>query len=386
MTGSVLSDTEALLDEARASTGLVDFGDERFVPALESLLGAVDTDTNLTDEARARERAGLVASLASRLRMQEFVRVNPGVLDEEILAPVVIVGLQRTGTSKLFRVIGSDPQWNVLITWQMLNPIPLGDAPLPPGEPDPRIAVAEEMARRWTEAGAQAAHSIEPMAPEMEHPMLAKSFVAPSPGLLVPSHQAWCETADYHPAYDYLKLQLQAVQYQNHGGGKRWILKTPFHLHNLPTLLDTFPDATLVMTHRHPRSSVASMCAIVELNQRTVVTSVDHELIAACWLRLLSLGIERYVAFRDDHPEVPVVDVKFSDVVTDAEGVVRQIYADAGVPFTDDTAQAIADWERDNPRNKDGIHTYDLAAYGLTDTDIDNAFHDYLHRYATWLT
>jgi hypothetical protein len=376
---------EALLDEARDVTRLQDYGDDRFLPALAVYVESINEDDNLRDEARAREHSGIVASLASRLHVQEFVRQHPSVLDEQITAPVIIVGLQRTGTSKLFRVIGNDPQWNVLLTWQVLNPVPLGELP-GPGEPDPRIAFAEEFAARWAATGAQAAHSVEPLAPEMEHPMLGKSFVTPSPGLLVPKHQAWCETADYHPAYDYLKLQLQAMQFQIDGSSKRWILKTPFHLHNLSTLMDTFPDATLVMTHRHPRSSVASMLRIVELNQRTVMKTLDMDLVASSWLRILSLGLERFLIFRDQcGDDVPIVDIPYSDVVRDSHGVLRKIYAESNMPFTAETVASIEAWERDNPRNKDGKHTYDLSAYGLSEEDIEAAFHDYLERYADWI-
>jgi hypothetical protein len=375
--GSAVNEVMA---EARAVTGLHDFGDDAFRQPLAVLLDAMTGEADLTEEALSGQRAEIVGQLCLRLRTEDFLTRFPDIVDQPVVAPVVIVGPQRSGTSKLFRLIAADPQWNRLLTWQAMNLVPLG-----PGKPDgddPRVALAERRVEelRWL----QPAHTVDAHAPEMEAFLLAANFLTNSPTRLVPTHQRYTETADFAPSYRYLRRQLQFLQWQTDSpAGRRWILKSPTHLPSLEALVAEFPDATLVMTHRHPRTNVASMLKLVELAQQHYARTVDRDRIRECWLHILRLNIARFLAFRRDHGDGRMVDIAYRQVDEDAVAAVRVIYERSDAPFTHETLTAISSWEQDNPQHQQGSFDYNLADFGLDDNDINILFAEYIDRFST---
>jgi hypothetical protein len=142
-----------------------------------------------------------------------------------------------------------------------------------------------------------------------------------------------------------------------------------------------FPDATLVMTHRHPRTNVGSMLKLVELAQTRFAQVVDRDAIRDAWLRILTLNVERFLEFRDDGHQDDFVDITYPEVVHDSLTAVERIYAAAGAELTDQTVRAARAWEAEHPRGEGGVFEYDLADYGLTDDDVERAFAAYITRF-----
>ncbi len=375
---------EDLLDEARTRSHLEDFGELDPLPALRSLVDAINAESFLRPTARAHRRREIVTDLITRLQMEDAFRRHPEIADQPVTAPLVIIGLQRTGTSKLFRAIASDPRWVVLRTWQGLHPIPIG-APGSEEDRRERVALAQQWVDLQTELGLQPAHRVDPDAPEMEFLLLTKTWMFPTPTLVVPTHQRWCEQADYVDIYRYFRRQLQFLQWQNDDPpGARWLLKYPYHLANLHALATVFPDTSFVMNHRHPGTSVASMMRIVELMQ-TGVADRDARAAAHEWFHILTFEIDRCLEYRDSREAIPVLDVAYRDVERDAAGVTRTIYEWVGLPFEESAEVAIRAWEDENPRHRDGVFTYDLSDYSLGNADVEMAFSRYLERFADWL-
>jgi hypothetical protein len=361
---------------------LEDFGQDDFEAPLRVQLQAMRDEANLSEAGMQAQLEDMLALICVSLRCQAHFKAHPEIEAQEVVAPVVIVGLQRTGTSKLFRNIAADPQWNVLYTWLGLDPVP--PEGWQPGTLDPRLAQAEAWCegRRWMAK----AHGFYPTAPEMEALLMKRTFMLNIPALLIPSHQAWLERADFTEAYRFLRRQLQFLQWQTGApAGRRWILKSPPHLLTLKALTSVFPDATLVMTHRHPRSSVGSMFKLVEIAQQEYAVTVDRDQIRRVWLRNLSLAISRFMEFRAQADRDVIIDVSFRDFVGDPLPTMKRIYDFAGVRFTQQTDSAARAWERDNPRHSEGKFEYDLADFGATEADIDSAFEPYLRAYENYL-
>jgi hypothetical protein len=378
MTGADVPNATSLVAAARDETGLHDFGPESFVDALDVLVESMKHEARLTPDGLHEQLEQSKRSLVTHLRMQHYLDRYPEILAEPIVAPVVIVGPQRTGTSKLFRMIAADPQWNVLMTWQALNLVPFG-GDRPDGH-DPRVDFAEEWVREMS--WLQPAHTLDARAPEMEALLLAGTFMLNAPTRIVPTHQKWCEDADYTDFYRHLRKMLQFLQWQVHAeSGRRWILKSPPHLPNLRALVSVFPDATLVMTHRHPRTNVGSMLKLVELAQTRFAQTVDRDAIRDAWLRILTLNIERFLEFRDNGHDDDFVDIGYPEVTRDSMTAIARIYAAAGADFTDDTARNAHAWEAEHPQGEGGVFEYDLADYGLTDDDIAREFATYIARF-----
>jgi hypothetical protein len=370
-------DLGSVLAAARASTGLGDFGDDRFAEPLAVLLDAVRSEADLTDAALAEQRGEFVHSAEVRLRAQDWFARSPEILDEVVDPALVIVGPQRSGTSKLFRLIAADDRWTKLITWQAQNPIPL----VPPGsvEPDPRIAEAEAFVERmrWL----QPAHEMDAHAPEMEAMIMNLGFMTNSPTRIVPSHQQYCEHADHTSVYDFLHAMLQFIQWQNGGPTGQWILKSPTHLPTLRELSTRYPDTVLVMTHRHPRTSVASMLKLAELGTANYARHTDRARVRDFWLHILQLNMERFLAFREQGTMTRWVDVPYRELRDDSLASVERIYDAVGVDDSEETRAALERWERDNPPNKQGEFSYQLEDYGLTDDDVEREFSGYIRAF-----
>jgi hypothetical protein len=370
---------EALNAEARRLTGLDDFGPNTFDEPLRVLLDCILCEGNLTEVGLQRGLQSMIKHLSSRLRMQEFFAQHPEIEDQPIVAPVVIIGMQRTGTSKLFGNIAADPQWNVLYTWQALNPIP--PAGWEPGMPDGRLAEAEAFCEQ--QRFMAQAHKFEARSPEMEALLISQCFMVSSGQYLIPTHHKWLETADFNPVYRQFKRQLQFLQWQNRSQpGRRWILKTPGHLFALDALLKVFPDAKLVMTHRHPRSSVGSMCKLVEITQQQVAKSIDCSLIGKTWLRIMAFSIDNFMRLYAREGTSRVINVDYRDLTGDPLPAIRRIYDFAEMPFTAQTEEAAARWHAENPQHSEGKFQYALADYGIDDGDIEVAFANYLQAFA----
>lgn len=374
-------DADALTAEAQRRTGLDDFGPEDFDFALRKLVEGMRDEAELSEAGMQAQLQEIVGHLCISLRMQAFFAAYPEIKEQEIVAPVVIIGLQRTGTSKLFRNIAADPQWNALYTWLAVNPIPPDG--WRSGSPDPRLAQARAWCenRKWLGK----AHGFYAEEPEMEALLMLHTFMINNPARLMPKHQAWLEQADFSPCYRHLKRQLKFLQWQTGAPpGRRWILKSPPHLLSLNALADAFPDAHLVMTHRHPAFSVGSMFKLTELSQARHANKVDRDKIRECWLRNLSTAIERFIDFRSCRPDMPIIDTAFRDFVTNPLPVVKAIYNRVGARYTRESEEAAAEWHQANPRRREGKFEYSLEEFGATEADIERAFADYLSQYRDW--
>jgi hypothetical protein len=379
-----------VLSAAQAEAGSSDFGDDYFVEPLSRMIDALNESRWAEDFDKVlphnglhgggdlqNERRAIVFALVERLQMEEYFKRHPEIEERPIERPVIGVGRQRTGTSKFFGVLASEPRWNTLPYYQAIYMTPVD------GEPDPRIELARAGATAATAGGY---HTFDAEAPEMEALLLHRNFMSMTVARLLPSHWQWCQTADYRPAYRYLRRQLQFVQWQNdYPAGRRWLLKTPPHLLNLPSLVDAFPDAKLVMTHRHPRESVASLLRVVEVTLANSGQVLDPDVVRANWLENQVLATQRYLDFRDGPEGDRFVDVGYREVVDDAAGAVKRVYDFVGEPFTAETESCVREWERRNPQHVLGRFDYSLEQYGLTDADIDELFGEYIERYRPWL-
>ena len=79
----------------------------------------------------------------------------------------------------------------------------------------------------------------------------------------VPSYAQWCEDEDPVPAYRHMANLLRLIGWSQQESSLRpWILKTPQHMLDLPALLEVFPDARLIFTHRDPKQFVASAASL----------------------------------------------------------------------------------------------------------------------------
>jgi len=379
-------DEAALLAEARASTGLHDFGDERFRVPLRALLASLREEAPLNAVGIAMLRGRILESLMTRLRTEDWIRRYPEIEREEIAAPIVVVGQTRTGTTMLQRLLASDPRHHGPLWWEVRFPAPL------PGtrwdEPDPRIPIAEaEVAGVLAADPEQASiHPWDAQAPDEEIMLLEHSFLSHVPEAFtnVPSYRAWIDDQDWTPAYATLRRFLQFLQWQKRQRGvlrERWVLKTPGHLGYLDTLLRVFPGALVVQTHRDPVQTIPSAASLNRSLWRLSSDAVDDRELARQWQQRMAWAVRRCLASRERIPERQIADVWFLDALAKPLEVVAQIYGRFGIPLTAEARAAFETWLANNRRDKRPPHEYTLAEFGLTESEIRADFGDYRRRF-----
>lgn len=379
-------DAKTLLEEATRLTGLDDFGDPSFRAPFERLVASLAGEAGLNAAGRAAQHQRVLDILVTRARTEAWFRKHPEILEEEIRAPLVIVGLPRTGTTMLHRVIAADPGFDCARWYECRFPAPPIDWDWV--APDPRIVVAEQEIAQMLEFVPELAstHPFDAVGPDEEVMLLEQaflSFTAESYGDM-PAFGAWRAQQDQGPSYAYLKRMLQFLQWQHARLGRareRWVLKAPQHLAYMPELFANFPDATVVQTHRDPVQSIPSICSMVHYLWELGADAPDAHAAGAQWSKLFIDALLACMAFRDAGHEDRFVDVWFLDTVKDPLGVVGRIYEFLGRPLTPIAEDQMRRWTEDNAREKRPTHEYTLEKFGLSAADINGRLADYNERF-----
>jgi len=250
-------DERSLIDAACATTALLDFGEDDWREPFSVLVKALEEEAELTLMGRLMARSDIVLWLSSRLRVVDTLKKHPEIVEQTIVAPMVIVGLPRSGTSILFELLSQDQDVGVAMMWEALQPCPPPEADTYAS--DPRIEQAHQLFTQWNRVAPEFAsmHEMRGDIPAECGLLMAGTFISDHNASLhqTPSYSAWCAGADFVPVYEYHKKILQILQWKNPRG--RWLLKAPEHQVHLDTLLKVYPDARIVQTHRDPIKCMA---------------------------------------------------------------------------------------------------------------------------------
>lgn len=380
-------DPAAVMADAQRKEELSDWGPGEFDGALRMLL-ADYARADLNEIGVHILRSGIVHSLRMRLRAQEWIRRHPEILDERVAAPIVVVGMMRSGTTLLQRLLAADPRFVCAYGWEVVEVAPrlnhrFSDAP------DPRIAISEAREAKSRELAPEL-FSIHPMyarEAEEEIVFLADAFLShvPESGAHLPRYRSWLDGQDFSPAYGYLHRMLQFLQWQkrqrgNHG--RRWVLKSPAHLGYLNLLRAQFPDLHIVHMHRDPRTTIASGASLNATLHAMHADTVDLHRVGAQWLERMGWTNDRAMAVRDGWTDqaAVVTDIGFDEAVTDPIGQVARVYDAVGLPLTAQAEDAMRRWLAHRPRELPRP-PYGLQTYGLRPEQVDERFTLYKKRF-----
>lgn len=375
---------EGLLAAAAAETGLDDFGDRHFLTGLTALVNALPKEAQLNAIGEQMVYGGIIRLLNSRLRYVRDLKANPEIAQEQIVKPIIILGLPRTGTSKLQRVMSADPTVQRLDFWKTIHPAPFpGEVP---GQPTARIEAAKvtEQTLATMFPGWMARHPMEALEPDEELHLMDGSFECVISWLFsrVPSYYAYISRCDPRPMYRYLHGLLQYLQWQDGGGrGRPWIMKSPVHIGALPTLLETFPDAVLVHCHRDLQKVIPSFASLIEEGRKIGSDTVDPVEIGRDMCEYWASSLDRYLVDRAKLPADRIMDVQFDDIRRDIVAVIRRVYDRAGRVLTAEAIAAFKAYDARRPEHHWGTYEYSHARYGYTPEQIDAHFAAYRERY-----
>jgi hypothetical protein len=375
--------TEArLLEQAAAASGLSDFGEHvDFRIGLQVLIGAAD-DAGVTGEARDMLEAGWVASLSTRLQMVELRRQQPEIAAEEIVGPLAVIGLPRTGTSALVDLLAQDPAARAPMQWETANLFP------PPRRAawssDPRIAQMQAIFDQMAAVNPivkLGLHTFGAMLPDECNSFLALDFRSPNLSVMggLPLYSEWLRHGDVPRPYATHRMVLQHLQH--HGPAGRWTIKSPFHCFTISQLLAEYPDAMLVQTHRDPIELMPSMCGLYSTIRGETADDPGRSVTGRELVELWGTGLQRALASRlDPAVDARVFDVSHRSMLNDPLSTIRSVYEHFDLPFTADTEQAMQRW-LDNPSQHLSSVKFTLNDFGLDPEQVEAGFGEYRNRF-----
>jgi hypothetical protein len=374
---------EDLHASASRITGLTDFGADDYRDGLAVLLESYARDAGLTPLGSKVMRAFLRGALVARLLSQAAWDSRPDYAAVAIERPIFVTGLPRTGTTALHRLLVADPAHQGLEAW-------LTEAPQPR---PPRESWAADPFFRRIQAGYEAHHAEHPefmgvhymAADQVEEcwQLLRQSMRSISYECLahLPAYSSWLRGQDWAGAYRRHRRNVQLIGLPDRD--RRWVLKNPSHLFALDALLEAYPDALVIQTHRPAREAIASACSLAAQASAGWSAIFQGPVIGHDQLELWADGVRRCTAARPRHDPAQFYDVNYHDFTADPAGTVESAYAHFGLPLTGRAVDAMRALQA---RNLSGdarpVHRYALSDFGLTGEEVDERFAGYPHAAA----
>lgn len=372
---------EALVEAAIKEAGSSDFGGDSYREPLEILTASMKEEAGLSTFGRMATSNMIKSQLVTRLRLQEWTKANPEVAEEKIERPWIILGLPRTGTSILSQLLGLDPMVRPLLQWEARAVVP--PPTLATEHTDPRIAASDatmgQLLKMNPAIGAM--HPFGAMLAEECIPlmMLDLRCLGMETQGYVPSYGKWLQSCDMRPAYAWHKKSLQVLQSAK--PTMAWSLKTPNHLWNLETLLEFYPDARLIWTHRDPGPVTTSVASLNSTMQGIFARNRDHLKVGEEWLGKLRHAIARGTAFDEQAEDGWCVHVHYSEMMKDPAGTMRRIYAHFGETPSELHERRIKAFLSERHQTHAGKHVYDPADFGWSYDGLAEIWSDYTEKY-----
>jgi hypothetical protein len=364
---------EAAKADAARATGLDDFGADDFEEGLAVFCDSVEEDAKLDMVGREVVRAFLRRILSNRLLLIEYRK--RGEETPELVPPVIVLGLPRTGTTYLHRLLAQDPVAHGPPAWQVWRPLPRLTGP----DRRREITIRALEGLRQLSPSLDTKHYQDADEPEECYHLLDPSFRGPGLTMLchARSFWEWVRQQDIRPAYEMYHEYLRIIQAT--APGKRLTLKAPLHTPYMEEIAAEIPGVRFVQTHRDVAQVAASMASLAWSMFAVTSPRLDPKDLGVMIVDLLRWLAETSTAQRE-RSQLPVVDVQYRDLVADPVTTVHHIHEQHGLEWTPAIEQAVKDGVANRPQHKQGKHRYQLADFGVTEAALREALAPYINR------
>jgi len=336
------------------------------------LVQSINEEAQLSPFGKLMIKEKLIGQLENRLWAEQWFKHHPEVLEQQLLPICLITGLQRTGTTKMQRLLSRQNGARPLLSWEALYPAPLG-------EPDEKAkrqkrTVRNAKAVKFISPTFQSIHPIVPTEPEEDVLLLDVHFMSTSSEAImhVPTYASWLNQQDQSQAYSYERKLLLLLQWQR--SGSYWVLKSPHHLQYLDKFTNVFPNSKVIWMHREIEKSVPSFLSMLYFSRGMFSKNVRMDEIKSHWIQKMSDMLEAGLQFRNDNASA-VHDVKFDALMKNEINEVNRIFSDMKLNEVLPTAA------RTTNERYVSKHQYDLKDWGLDITGLQNKFQKYNDLY-----
>ncbi len=362
-------DFDALIHKARKNTRQTSLGADFNEDALKILLKSINEEAGLHPFGQLMIKEKLISQLENRLWAEYWLRKYPEILKQQVLPIVLVTGLQRTGTTKMQRLLSQQLGARPLPSWEALYPAPIGNKE----ETKKRISRTQrnERAVRWISPAFHDIHPISTHKPEEDVLLLDVHFMSSSAEAImhVPTYANWLSKQNPTDAYQYEKKLLLLLQWQRNGG--YWVLKSPHHLEHLENFISVFPATKIIWMHRQLEQCVPSFLSMLYYSRSMFTKNVDKEIIKRHWLPKLREMLWSGQEFDANHSD-KVLDVYFADFMQLEKSVLRDVMV-----FIKENRKKSGTMENTPQKSFQSRHRYTLQDWGLNDAIIQNEFDFY---------
>ena len=367
-----------LIETAKRRCGLDDFGHGDFFEALSRLLQSCQDEAQLNLIGKIALKVDVLETLSARLQMERDRQLHPNIARQEIHQPLFIVGLPRSGTSVLHRLLGADPGHRSPLMWEVR-------APSPPTRHDQkrRIRRATQSCNffNWLVPTFGHVHSVGAEVPQECVSLMTPTFLSDQFDAMyyVPSYRTWFFRQDLRLAYEYHRRFLQHLQFRQ--AARRWVLKAPTHMFAMPALLSVYPDALFVQTHRTPVDSMASVSSLVTILRSAFSDAVDPFIVSREAIDYWSETMEKFLYERDRLANNHICDVQYDEIRREPIAAVRRIYEFFDWSLSQEAEQRMRVLVAGQAERQSANHRYDLSQFGATADEVLSAFATYCERF-----
>jgi hypothetical protein len=370
-----------LLEAAARRTRLQDWGDPWFKEALAALVESVNQEGKLTFFGRFSLRQFLIGNLCSRLRMIEVLKRYPEIQQQKIQKPIFITGWYRSGTTHLHNLVALHPDLRAPLFWELRHPCPtLNPKTADPGKQIRKVTLAGKI-HRYLAPGFSAIHALEAERPEECLHLFDKACAGTTSFFMTEakSFAWWLLDHGIQHGYDFYKIQLQLLNWLR--PGRQWVLKWPYHLWHLETLLKTFPDATVIHLHRDPCQSIPSVCSLAAAAQAPFCESIDNAALGEFWLNYCEAGLKRGLTARQKANADQIIDIRYPDLKEDPLSVIDQIQNTINLGESESWTKSLKLNSTASKKKRPPHHHYTIAQFGLDSDQIRERFSSYIEDY-----
>lgn len=374
---------DEIVNAAREATGLPDPDQDTWQEGLHILMRDHAKAQVLSERGEAILKRRYVNALATRMRVDDYIRKHPEVLEQPVKRPVFILGMVRTGTTMTSYLMDSDPATRSFLRWEAYNVTP----PAAPGATltDERCLAEKAMDEEIIKSNPEgvATHFEAADGPTECVHLLAQDFRSMMFTALstTPAYADWILHCDMSSAFEHRKRVLQILQSTNPG---RWVLKMPSDSVFIPWIFRAFPDAKVIWTHRDPYAAFASSFSMRGKSRKIFNKDIDLDYMRCKWPLQLSLHLRRPLELARERPN-DIYNLYYEDLTSDPIAQMKKVYQWLGDEWTAEAEAGMRNWLKENPQGRFGKHSYSLKEWGFTREELEPYFADYLkvHPVAT---
>ena len=318
----------------------------------------------------------------------------PSLRRVEVRSPVFIVGHARSGTTLLHRLMSEDRErFSAFMLYELFFPSLLQKRVIRWLASVDRRRLGgffERRVRAWEERKFGRTRDVHAMGlTEFEEDDGVLTYSCASGAWIV--RLPWLGELDFYHVDALperkrrrrMRFYKECVRRQLHLNGphKIHLSKNPTFSGRVESLIETFPDARIVVPFRNPYETIPSLLKLMQLAWRMRRWS-DAEMQPG----LRALAEQSFHTYRHPlevlgrHPETRRAIVDYAELVADSKKVVERVYAELGLPMTPEYDALLAARQRTAQKHETS-HRYDLAEFGLSAGEIHAPLADLFERF-----